>query len=56
MPVYFDSFGTEYILQKIKSEINHLLTKYLEYKVMNLLCVDFITSLSENMCLQGKLC
>ena len=46
MAVYFDSFGTEYILQKIKSEINHLLTKYLEYKVMNLLCVDFILSLS----------
>ena len=46
MAVYFDSFGTEYILQKIKSEINHLLIKYLEYKVMNLLCVDFILSFS----------
>ena len=47
--VYFDSFGIDYIplkLIKKKSKINRLLTIYLEYKIMNLLCVDFIVSLS----------
>ena len=47
--VYFDSFGIDYIpleLLKKKSKINRLLTIYLEYKIMNLLCVDFIVSLS----------
>ena len=39
-----------------KSEIKQLLTIYLEYKIMNLLCVDFIVSLSQNICLQEKLC
>ena len=45
--VYFDSFGIEYFVKKYetKSEINQLVTTYLEYKIMNLLCVDFIASL-----------
>ena len=36
--------GTEYIPQEVlkKWEINKLLTTYLEYKIMNLLCVEFI--------------
>ena len=46
--VYFDSFGIEHIplegLNKIKD--NQLLTIYLEYKMMNILCVDFIVLLS----------
>ena len=45
--VYFDSFGIEHIplegLNKIKD--NQLLTIYLEYKMMNILCVDFIVLL-----------
>ena len=46
--VYLDSFAVEYIPQEIltKSEINQLLTIYLEYKIMNLLCVDFIVPIS----------
>ena len=41
--IYFDSFRIEYVplevLNKIKDKsIAH---KYLEYKIMNLLCVDF---------------
>ena len=42
--IYFDSFGNGCIPQEVlnKSEINKLLTIYLEYKIMNLLCVDFI--------------
>ena len=45
---YFDSFGIEYITQEVlnKSKINRLLTICLEYKIMILLCVDFIVSLS----------
>ena len=45
---YFDSFGIEYITQEVsnKSKINRLLTIGLEYKIMILLCVDFIVSLS----------
>ena len=39
-----------------KSNINDLLTKYLEYTIMNLLCADFIVAFSQNMCLQEKLC
>ena len=56
--VYFDSFGIRYITLGVlkKSRINQLLTEYLEYKTMNLLCVDFIASLSGNICLQEKLC
>ena len=46
--VYFDScrlilFQNKY---NTKSKINQLLTIYLEYKIINLLCVDFIVSLS----------
>ena len=45
--VHFDSFGTEYIPQEVLNKIkDKLLTIYLEYKIMNLLCVDFIKSLS----------
>ena len=46
--VYFDPFGIEYIPQGVlkKSRINQLLTIYLAYKAMNLLCVDFIALLS----------
>ena len=38
---YFDSFGIEYIPQEVlkKTKINQLLTIYLKYKIMNLLCV-----------------
>ena len=45
---YFDSFGIEYIPQEVfkkKSKINQLLTIYLEYQIMSLLCVDLIVSL-----------
>ena len=28
---------------------------YLEYKIMNLFCLDFFVSISENICLQEKL-
>ena len=38
---------------QIKSKIKQLLTIYLEYEIMNLLCADFIASLSQNM-LAGK--
>ena len=49
--VYFDSFGIECIPKRYltKSEINQLLTIYLEYfecEIMILLCVDFVVSLS----------
>ena len=46
--IYFDSYGIEYIPLKVstKSKINQLLTICLEYKIMNLLCVNFIVSLS----------
>ena len=46
--IYFDSFGIEYIPQDVLNKIwaNLLLTIYLEYKIMNLRCVDFIASLS----------
>ena len=38
--VYFDSFGTEYISLKVLSKIrDKSITQ--EYKIMNLLCVDF---------------
>ena len=51
--VYFDSFRIEYIPQEVlkKSKTNQLLTIHLECKIMNLLCVDFIVSLSWNICL-----
>ena len=42
--VYFDSFGIEYIPQEVL-KINQLLTICLEYKIMNLSCVDFIVLL-----------
>ena len=46
--VYFDFFGIEYIPPEVetKSQTNQLLTIYLEYWLMNLLCVDFIVWLS----------
>ena len=52
------SFEIEYIPQELlkKSEINQLLTIYLEYKIMMLLCVDCIVLLSYDICLQEKLC
>ena len=60
---YFDLFQIEYITQKVlkkkkkkkKSKINLSLTIYLEYKMMILLCVDFIVSLLYNIYLQEKL-
>ena len=39
--ISFDSFRS-----KTKSKIKQLLTIYLECKIMNILCVDFIASLS----------
>ena len=48
LAICFDSFGIEYISLEVlnqKLEINLLLTIYLEYKKMNLLCVDLILSL-----------
>ena len=55
--VYFDAFGNEYIPLEVlnKTKCNQLLTTYLEYKIMNLLCVDFIASLSQNTFLEEKL-
>ena len=47
--VYFDSFGIKYITPEVlkKSKINQLLTIYEQHmKIMNLLYVDFIVSLS----------
>ena len=46
--VYFDSFETEYIPQKVIKKLKGNLsrTTYLEYKTMILLCVDFIVLLS----------
>ena len=47
--IYFDSFEIEFIPQEVLNkirEINQLHTIYLEYKIMNLLYVDFILSLS----------
>ena len=47
--VYFDSFGIKYIPPEVlkKSKINQLLTIYEQHmKIMNLLYVDFIVSLS----------
>ena len=43
--IYFDSFEIEFIPQEVLNkirEINQLHTIYLEYKIMNLLYVDFI--------------
>ena len=37
-----------------KSEINQLLTIFLEYKIMNLLCVYFTVLLSQNLLSAGK--
>ena len=46
--LYFDSFGIEYIplevLKKSRNKINY--SMYLDYKMMNLLLVDFIILLS----------
>ena len=38
-----------------KSKINQLFKIYLEYKIMNLLCVGFIVSFSQTTCLHKKL-
>ena len=45
--VYFDSF-CEYIPHKVFNKIrdNQLLTIYLEYKIIIILCVDFIVLFS----------
>ena len=45
---YFNSFAIEYIPQEVLNKIKDksMLTMYLEYKIMNLLCVDFIVLLS----------
>ena len=43
--IYFDSLEIEFIPQEVLNkirEINQLHTIYLEYKIMNLLYVDFI--------------
>ena len=50
-------FGIEYILQEVlkKSKIKQSLTIYLEHKIINILFVDFIVSLSSNICLQDNL-
>ena len=54
--VYFDAFGNEYIPLEVLNKTKYqLLTTYLEYKIMNLLCVDFIASLSQNTFLEEKL-
>ena len=54
---YFDSFGVEYIQYEVLNKIkDKLLTIYLQHKIMNLLYVDFLMLLSQNICLQGKLC
>ena len=51
--IYFDSFGIEYIppevLNIIKKNQFLTLTTYLEYEIMNLLCLYFIVSLSFNI-------
>ena len=41
--VYFESFGIKYIPLEVlkKSDVNQLLKIYLEYKMMNLLCLGF---------------
>ena len=46
--VYLDSFGIEYRPQVVLNKIrdNQLLTVYLEYKIIVLLRVDFMVSLS----------
>ena len=48
LAVYFDSFIIEYISQEVLNKIRDksITQIYLEYKIMNLLCVDFIVSLS----------
>ena len=43
LAVYFDSFGIEYISPEV---LNKIKDKYLEYKIMILLRVDFFTLLS----------
>ena len=44
---YFDSFGIEYITHEVLNKIrDKSISIYLEYKIMNLLCVDFIVPLS----------
>ena len=57
--LYFDSFGIENIPQEVLNKIKdksmtHKI--YVEYKIMNLLCVDFVVPLSKNICYQEKLC
>ena len=49
IPFEMNIFHKKY---ELKSKINQLLAIYLEYKIMNLLSVDFIVSLSLNICLQ----
>ena len=44
------------IFLKKYSKINQLLTIYLEYKILNLLCVDFVVLLSQNDKIRYKYC
>ena len=55
--VYYDFFWNWiYSTRTIKKpKIKHSLTIYLESKIINLLFVDFIVSLSLNICLQDNL-
>ena len=43
LAVYFDTFGIEYIPQEVLNKIRDI-----SINIMNLLCVDFIVSLSQN--------
>ena len=49
--VYFDSFGIDYIPQKVLSKIKDkaITQNIFRNKIMILLCVDFIVSLSKNI-------
>ena len=57
LAVYFNSFGIEYISQEVLNKIkdNRNIFRIQFYSNTNLLCVDFIVSLSLNTCLQEKL-
>ena len=49
--VYFDSFGIDYIPQKVLSKIKDksITQNIFRNKIMIILCVDFIVSLSKNI-------
>ena len=56
--LYVDSFGIENILQDVLNKIKDkaITCNILSFKIINLLCVGFILSLSQNICLQEKRC